>query len=79
MNISLYKIMNGGQMKATKHIHYRLLHGREMVSDELLSVDHIGTKFLPADLMTKALRVAADFHYLRSLFMYVKNKNTVIE
>ena len=66
-------------MKATKHIHYRLLHGREMVKDELLEVDHIGTKFLPADLMTKAMRVASEFHYLRSLFMYVQNETFTTE
>ena len=76
-NQSLFKVINGGSLKRAKHISYRFVHAREMLKDGYLSIVHLGTHYMLADIMSKAMKNQSMFHFLRDQFMHVKNKNGI--
>ena len=72
-NQALYKVINGGSLSRSKHISYRFVHARDMLKDGYLSVSHLGTHYMLADIMSKPMRNQRMFHFLRDQFMHVQN------
>ena len=48
-----------------------MISGKSLIEAKVFNAEYINTKVNPADIGSKAIRVAGDFERLRSLFMSV--------
>lgn len=51
----------------TKHVDVRYHHCREMINENIVSIDYLCTSDMPADLLTKSLSAVKHYKHLNTL------------